>query len=196
MRAEHQAVGVLVLLLEDEAEPEGLELPARALALEADALDGKALIGEAQLLAQLGAAIADAEGDVDEQHVDAEEGRHRPGAVQHEDETDGKAQARERQHEDDEAARRQAPMRLEDRVVEDGGRIGGLRLGHATYLRSSLDVGKAMRLCRCASFDKLRMRFFLSGIWQMPSSIFLIPCLSKDAPTFMQSTSTPQRFRR
>ena len=37
-----------------------------------------------------------------------------------------------------------------------------------------------------ASFDKLRMRFFLRGIIQMPFSIFLILSLSKDAQAALQ----------
>src|SRR6516164_6312125 len=136
---------MLVLLLEDEAEPEGLELPARALAFDADALDGEALLGKAQLLAQLGAAIADAKGEIDEEHVDAEERRHRPGAVQHENKADNEAEARQRQHEDDKAARRQAPVRLEHRIIEDGGCFGRVRLAHARYLRSSAGAGKGDR---------------------------------------------------
>jgi hypothetical protein len=37
--------------------------------------------------------------------------------------------------------------------------------------------------CRTAhaSFDRLRMRFFLCGPWAVPDSIFLILSLSKDA---------------
>jgi len=34
---------------------------------------------------------------------------------------------------------------------------------------------------RCASFDRLRMRFFLRGTRKMPDPIVLILSLSKDA---------------
>jgi hypothetical protein len=37
-----------------------------------------------------------------------------------------------------------------------------------------------------ASFDKVRMKFFLRGTWQMPVSVFLLLCLSKDAKSVMQ----------
>jgi hypothetical protein len=43
-----------------------------------------------------------------------------------------------------------------------------------------------MLLLGGASFDRLRMRTFLHGAWQGPSSIFLILSLSKDAVPILQ----------
>jgi hypothetical protein len=50
-----------------------------------------------------------------------------------------------------------------------------------------------------ASFDKLRLRTFLYGLWKMPLSLLLILSLSKDAgwfcsPVFRHSERSPYFF--
>jgi AAHS family 4-hydroxybenzoate transporter-like MFS transporter len=56
---------------------------------------------------------------------------------------------------------------------------GSAILGYAIWWRKSLYGDHA-------SFDKLRMRCFPRGTWQLPFPIFLILSLSKDAKTIMQ----------
>jgi hypothetical protein len=57
-------------------------------------------------------------------------------------------------------------------------------LGRDLFTSSSATVvgNRIWRHWRRASFDKLRMRFFLRGTIEMRFSIFLILSLSKDAP--------------
>src|SRR5579883_2885171 len=51
--------------------------------------------------------------------------------------------------------------------------------------------------CRAAvaSFDRLRMRLFLRGPWQMPDSMVLILSLSKDAPRRCNQMRLPRLCR-
>jgi len=63
-------------------------------------------------------------------------------------------------------------------AIEEAKRIGGWHGGSITVRRE-----RCRRLQDgLASFDKLRMRSFLSGTTEIPFSTFLILSLSKDAP--------------
>src|SRR5581483_1178197 len=59
---EHEPAGLLALLQHD-AQPEGLEMPAPPLAALAHALDGERVLGEPDPFVHAGAAIARAEGE-------------------------------------------------------------------------------------------------------------------------------------
>ncbi len=117
-----ELVGVLLI---DDAQPERLEPPGAAVTADADALDGELLFGEAQRLALAGAAVTEAERDVDQQHVEPEEAADRPGADGDEDDADGNADQPEHQHQRVEPAQGQAAIGQQDALEKDPRRGNG-----------------------------------------------------------------------
>src|SRR5262245_17580503 len=107
VRGERQPVRFVGRLVEYDAQPERLEPPELALAANADALDRELVAGEAQRLALPRAAVAAAEGDIDERDVEPEKPADRPGAERDEQDPRREADQPEDRHQDVEPDRRQ-----------------------------------------------------------------------------------------
>jgi endonuclease III len=119
VRGDEEPVRFVGPLLEDDAQPERLESPQPALAVNVDALDREVVGGEAQDLALAGAAVAEAEGEVEGEDVEPEKPDDRPAAERHENDADDEAQQPQRQHQQVKAARRQAAVRQQHALEED-----------------------------------------------------------------------------
>src|SRR5437764_14031693 len=81
VRGDDQPVAVVWLLLEDDAQPIGLEAPRSTGAAHVDALDRQGVLGETDALLAARAAVIDAEGEIDEGDIEPEEPHDRPGAA-------------------------------------------------------------------------------------------------------------------
>src|SRR5208282_1076498 len=101
--------------------PDRLEAPGAPVAAHPDALDRHLFLGQAQMLGLARAAIARAERDIDQGHVEAEKPGDRPGAHQNAADAHDERRSPQDQHHQGKAPRRQAAIRRQPDVVEHGG---------------------------------------------------------------------------
>ena len=80
VRGDEEPVRFIGPFFEDHPDPEGLKAPQATRAAHADPFDREHIPDEADRLALPGAALVEAEGEIDEGHVEPEEPDHRPGA--------------------------------------------------------------------------------------------------------------------
>src|SRR5262249_36621515 len=115
---QRQPVRAALAVFEDDAQPVRLEPPFAPLAANADPLDRKQVVGEAQGLAPPRAAIAEPEGEVDQPDIETEKAADRPRPDKKETDADRQANDEQKRYQHMKAVRRQAAMRQQHPLEE------------------------------------------------------------------------------
>lgn len=114
------------------------------LAIGVAPVDENAVAGDADDLALAAVAIADPEGEPDQQHINPEEEGHRPRPDGEEDETGDETDCDEHRHQDGKACARQRPVRRQRGIEEhlSARRCGRVGLGRPSLHGSGLHGGE------------------------------------------------------
>eukprot|EP00998_Keelungia_sp_KM082_P007493 NODE_3689_length_863_cov_1.039402_g3667_i0.p2 GENE.NODE_3689_length_863_cov_1.039402_g3667_i0~~NODE_3689_length_863_cov_1.039402_g3667_i0.p2 ORF type:complete len:155 (+),score=5.07 NODE_3689_length_863_cov_1.039402_g3667_i0:102-566(+) len=118
MGAQHQPVRPAALFLDPDIQPVGLQVFFHDPAPADKTLDGQCAPGQMNRFIPPRVAIAEPEGDVDQQDIKPEEAENRPGPGDPESCPYGNAAAGDCRHQNQESPGRQAPVRIENGIEE------------------------------------------------------------------------------